>query len=348
MQSFPKATADLSFLELNKELSLEDLVLPQGTALPLFTEVLEEKISQGDLDLGTKELASGILYLYGADPDFKDKELYREIIGRVQPVYGLLLDTLKESPFRALVMTRGLISLGLEEEGMYLLAAEACNELVKEGQNYSELALAFLEKEDPSWGVSYHQGYHFFHLERYAEALEAWKRLLEQDAPEEIQTEVLTRIPLAERRQDYLRGKELLFKERFEEARQVFKSLLPDFPHWYELHFYYGLSLRFLEEYKEALSTFYSLLQHHREDIHLYNELAICHLFVGEAAEAKILLEEGLKLAEHPDLHLNLAIALFELKDQLGAFEEIKRAEQLAPDDELIQTWKEHMRKDRE
>lgn len=346
MQSFPQATADLSFLELNKELMLEDLCLPKGTALPLFTDVLEEKISDGDLDLGTRELVSGILYLYGADPDFRDKELYKSVIEHVQPVYGLLLEILKESPYRALVMSRGLISLDLVEDGVYLLAAEACNELVKKGENYSPLAIELLKLEKPSWAVSYHQGYHYYHLEDYEHALFSWKRLLEQDAPEEIVSEVLSRLPLAERKKDYELGKQLLFKERYEEARQIFKSLLPEFPHWYELHFYYGLSLRFLEEYREALSTFYGLLQKHREDIHLYNELAICHLFVGEADKAKILLEEGLKLAPHPDLHLNLAISLYELGDRIEALEEIEKAQLLAPDDELIQSWKTHMRKD--
>lgn len=348
MQSFPKATQDLSFIQLNKELQIEDLILPKGMALPLLTESLEEKIQKNELDFGTKELTTGILFLYGADPNFPHRDLYRQMIQQVQPVYGLIYSNLETMPFKSLLMSLGLLNLQLQEKGIYLLAAEACNELIKQGEDYTSLALELLEKEDPSWGVSYHKGYLYYQKEDYSKALEAWKSMLQQNPPEEITAEILSHMALAEKKKDYLLGRELLFKERHEEARQMLKSLLPDFPHWYELHFYYGLSLRFLQEYREALSTFYGLLHQRRDDLHLYNELAICHLFLGEADKAKRLLEEGLKLADHPDLRLNLAISLYELGEKHEALEQLERAQGLAPDDELIQAWKEQMRKDDE
>lgn len=340
-----KTLEDLSFLQLRKDLQVGDILLPQGLNIPLYTKDLEEKIKKGDLDFGTREILEGILSLYGADKDFKDRDIYRPFVKKLQPLVPYLYE-IRDNTQKALIMALGLIHLELEEEGLYLFAAERCNDLIKEGFDYSDLALELLQKEKPSWPVGYHQGYLYYNKEDYQEALDAWRGILDEDLPLEIRDEVFSIMVLAEKKKEYLVARELLFKERYEEAMQVFKSLLIDFPHWYELHFYYGLSLRFLEHYSEALGVFYGLLHTKRDDIHLYNELAICHLFQQEAEEARLLLLEGLKLEDHADLRLNLAISLFELGDKKGALKEIDRAKELAPDDDLISQWQEHMRKD--
>ncbi|HZK10543.1 MAG TPA: tetratricopeptide repeat protein [Clostridia bacterium] len=342
---FKNVLEDLSFLQLRRDLRFGDLFLPKGLHLPLYTKQLEEKIKEGEMDFGTEEILEGILSLYGADKDFKDKELYQPFIKKLQPLLPYLYEK-RTNPKKALLMALGLIHLDLEEKGLYLFAAERCNDLIKEGLDCSELAMELLEKEKPSWPVGYHKGFLYYNKERYHKALEAWGEILDKELPTEIRDEVFSMMALADKKKEYLGGRELLFKERFEEARQVFKSLLADFPNWYELHFYYGLSLRLLEQNREALTVFYGLLQTKRDDIHLYNELAICHLFLQEAEEARVLLEEGLKLEESSDLRLNLAISLFELGSKKEALEEIQKAKKLAPEDELIDHWLEHMRKE--
>ncbi|NLY37318.1 MAG: tetratricopeptide repeat protein [Tissierellia bacterium] len=342
MTLFNKTLEDLSFLELRRELKLGDIILPKGLNLPLYTTVLEKKIKRGELDFGTEEILEGILSLYGADKDFKDKDIYRPFVKTLQPLLGYLYER-RDNPLKSLIMALGLIHLDLEEEGLFLFAAERCNDLIKEGYDYSDLALELLDKEKPSWPVGYHRGYLYYNKERYEEALRSWRGILDEELPTEIRDEVFSMMVLAEKKKEYLLGRELLFKERYEEARQVFKSLLIDFPHWYDLHFYYGLSLRFLEHHSEALGVFYGLLHTKRDDIHLYNELALCHLFLQEAEEARVQLIEGLKLADHPDLRLNLAISLFELGDKKAALTEINRAKGLAPEDELIDQWQDYI-----
>lgn len=342
MTPFKKILEELSFIQLRRGITAGGVALPKGLHLPLYTKRLEEKVKQGDLDFETREILEGVLSLYGADKDFRDKEIFIPLVQCLQPLLPFLYEY-REEPLKALVMALGLIHLGLEEKGVYLFAAERCNDLIKEGFDYSDLALELLSKESPSWAVSYHRGFLYYNKECYEEALEAWNSLLDEDFSVELRDEVYTMIALAEKKKEYLKGRELLFKERYEEARQIFKSLLIDFPHWYELHFYYGLSLRFLEEYSEALSVFLGLWHSKKDDIHLYNELAICYLFMQQPQEAQRFLQEGLALADHPDLRLNLAISFFEMGDKNAALEQIQCARSLAPEDSLILQWLQYM-----
>lgn len=341
MKSFDRVLEDLSFLELNKDLSLGEITFPQGLNIPIFTSVLEEKIKAGLHDYSTKDVLEAVLSLYGADPDFKDKEIYKGFVAGLQPLLPFLYQ--EEDPFRSLVMALGLINLNLKEEGIFLFAAERANDLIKRGQDYSELAMSLLDLEEESWPVFYHKGYLLFNDEYFVEAMDQWKKALDYELPEETRDEVLNMMAQADRRKLYIEGRELLFKERFLEAREAFATILEDFPNWYELHFYYGLSLRFLEEFREALSVFRQLLFLRNDDVYLYNEIGLCHIFLEEYQDAATIIEKGLELADNPDLRMNLGISYFQLGNNISALEELERARALAPDDPLIQQWIAHM-----
>ncbi len=341
MKAFNSILGELSFLELRKDLAFDGFVLPQGLNIPIYTDRLEEKIKGGELDFSTKEVLEGVLSLYGADGDFRDKGFFKDFVSKLKPLIPFLYGI--EDPFRALVMALGVINLEIDEKGIFLFAAERCNDLIKAGEDYSELALSLLDLEEESWPVFYHRGFLYYNDELYLEALKEWEEALSYELAQEIRDEIFSMMALADKKKDYILGRELLFKDRFEEARQTFASLLLDFPHWYELHFYYALSLRLLEEYTQALGVFYKLLQERADDIYLYNEIAICHLFQEEPQEAVGILERGLGLADNPDLRLNLAIALDQLGERDEALKEIARARSLAPDDGLIRHWEEHL-----
>lgn len=341
MRTFKSLLSEISFLELNSDLDFDGFTLVKGLNIPIFTEVLEEKIKSKDLDLATREVLEGVLSLYGADKDFKDKSYFYDFVKRLRPLIPFLYTV--EDPFRALVMALGVINLGIEEKGIFLFAAERCNDLIKRGEDYSELALSLLELEEESWPVFYHRGFLYFNDDLYREALDQWSRALDYELPLEIRDEIYSMMATADKKKEYVRGRELLFKDRIEEARQAFASLLDDFPHWYELHFFYAISLRLLDEYSEALGVFYNLLKEKKDDPYLYNELAICHLFLEEPRDAIKALEIGLGIADNPDLRLNLAIALYQLGDRVKALDELARAKSLSPEDELIRHWEEHM-----
>lgn len=341
MKNLVSVLEDLSFLELNKDLNFGDISLPQGLNIPIYTKVLEDKVLRGDFEYSTKEILEGVLSLYGADPDFKDRKVFRTFVSKLQPLLPFLYQ--EKDAFKALVMALGLINLELTEEGTYLLAVEKANELIKEGEDYSDLAKALLDLEVEGWPVFYHRGFFLYNDGDYRQAMDQWQRALDYELAEELRDEIHSMMAQADRRKFYTEGRDLLFRERFLEAREAFATILEDFPHWYELHFHYGLSLRFLEEYREALSVFLNLLQLKGDDVYLYNEIGICYLFLEEPQEAISIIKRGLSLADNPDLRLNLAISLYQTGDNLAALEELERARSLAPDDPLIHQWEDHI-----
>lgn len=341
MKSLVSVLEELSFLELNKDLSFGEISLPKGLNIPIYTKVLEDKVLKGEFDYSTKDVLEGVLSLYGADPDFKDRLVFKDFVAKLQPLLPFLYQ--EKDAFKALVMALGLINLELTEEGTYLLAVEKANELIKEGQDYSELARALLDLEVESWPVFYHRGFFLYNDGDYTQAMDQWQKALDYELADDLRDEIHSMMAQADRRKFFTKGKDLLFKERFLEAREAFATILEDFPHWYELHFYYGLSLRFLEEYREALSVFLNLLQLKGDDVYLYNEIGVCYLFLEEYQEAISIIKRGLALADNPDLRLNLAIGIFHSGDRLGALEELEKASKLAPDDPLIHQWLHHI-----
>lgn len=341
---------EIAFLELRKDLRQGALVLKKGTLLPLLDHALREQVQRAENRFSTEDIVQGILFLYGLDADFRDKEIYREILSKVEEKGGSLLPYLVESartnPLKALIMSLGYSHLNMPDAGALMLAIECSNTLYLENHDPQFEALNFdllqqAKRRHPSWMVDYHLAFLYYNREAFAEAAEHWRLALEEsDLPEEFRQEIEQMMVLNERKIEYKHALKLLFSDHVQEAIDQLNALKPEFPEWYNLHFYLGLAYRLQENWSQAAALFYEALSLKKDDANLYNELSICHLMMDETEQAEQTLRIALKFdPEHPELLTNLGIVLLRLGNKPEAIAAFEKSLQLQPEDALTKQW---------
>lgn len=350
-------TSELSrvvFLELRREITLGDLTLPKGFALPILYEEMEEKVLAGDSgDFTSTEVLRGILLLYGLDEHFRDREVYASIVSHLESQAGDLFKyffhVAQTDEKLAFLLSLGYYHLGLSDAANILFTAELADNLYRESEDekISDLAYALYRQAhslDPTWQSHFHLAYHTYNRELYTKALEHIAASYDRLPTPELQTEMANLLALSEQKLAFHEGKELFFKERFEEAVIKFHSLEEEFPGWYQLHFFLGVSYRMLQQYSKALTSFYRALSLRRDDPQLYNEMAICHLMLEEPFEAEPLIEAALQLDENnPELLCNRAIVFLRTDRLKEAKEDLLKARSLDPNEPLYRDWLEHV-----
>ncbi len=348
------------FLELRRDIQLGKLTIPEGFALPVLYELIEEKVISGQSgDFTSTEVLRGILLLFGLDEDFQDKETYASIVSSLEEEAGSLfaffVQTAETDEKLAFLFSLGYYHLGLSDPMTILYTAELADNLYKESEDILLSDIAFsLYKEthalQPSWQSDYHLAYHYYNRDRFDKALEHIAACYDSLPTDELQTEVTQLLALSEQKMVFEQGRELFFKERFEEAVLKFQSLEEEFPGWYQLHFFMGLSYRMLQQYSRALASFYRALSLKRDDPQLYNEMAICHLMLEEPLEAEPLIEAALQLdRDNPELLCNRAIVYLRTDRLKQARTDLEKARELDPADDLYVNWLDYvLRKEKE
>lgn len=341
---------EIAFIELGKDIIQGELLLKKGTLLPLLDSALRKQIQKTENNFSSEDLLQGILFLYGLDEEFSHKDTYRQIVQFIETQRGSLLPYLAElartNPLHGLIMSLGYTQLGLPDERALMLAIECANTLYGESRDeqYESLKYELLQEAKnthPSWMVHYHLAFLYYNREAFAEAVEHWSlALAESELPEDFRQEMEQMAALSDRKLEYKEALKLLFSERVQEAVEILNALKPDFPQWYNLHFYLGLAYRLQENWSQAAAVFYEALQLKRDDANLYNELSICHLMLEEVQEAEKTLRIALKLdPEHPELLTNLGIVLLRLGNKAEAVSALEHSLHLQPEDELTRLW---------
>ncbi|MDI9472925.1 MAG: tetratricopeptide repeat protein [Bacillota bacterium] len=338
------------FLELRRDIQIGEIKLPKGFALPVLYDELERKVlARQSGDFTNSEVLRGILLLYALDEDFPDREIYSSIVHQLQlPTQNLLpffVEISQSDQKLAFLLSLGYYHLGLADPITMLFTAESADNLFRENSEEKIGDIAFnlyreIHQISPSWQSNYHLAYHYYNRDRYEDALQHISACYDELPSDELRTEITQLFMLSEQKSVFHEGKKLLFKERYDEALIKFHSLHEEFPGWYDLHFFTGLSYRMLQQFSRALVFFYRALSLKRDDPQLYNEMAICHLMLNEPLEAEPLLEAALQLdRDNPELLCNRAIVYIRTDRLHEAREDLLRARKLDPSDELYFEW---------
>lgn len=109
---------------------------------------------------------------------------------------------------------------------------------------------------------------------------------------------------------------------------------------FWEAAFFLGWALRIEKKFKEAKEALKKAIKLNKKSPLIYNELAICHLELGELAQSKKLLEQGLKL-DRKNISLLSNLALLHLKEdnELAATELFEEVLTLNPEDPIAKNF---------
>ena len=192
----------------------------------------------------------------------------------------------------------------------------------------------------------YHLGVFYYNDEHFMEAEACWLTALKYDLPEEVREEVVIWLGRVRDRASYEKGHKLILNGRVDEGLEILKALEEDHDEWWNLLFFIGVGYRMLEQFEEALGYFLKVLSLNTGHIRTMNEIAICLMAVGDFWEAEKYLKEAMRLApENAELICNMGILQLNRGEDEAARLSFDRAARLAPDDEVIAMWLEHMNK---
>jgi tetratricopeptide (TPR) repeat protein len=135
-------------------------------------------------------------------------------------------------------------------------------------------------------------------------------------------------------------------RERTDEAIAHYSRVADINPRYPGIWFSLGFAHRLLGRLDEAEASYKRALEEDPEDARIYSELIAIYMNSQRKAQARAIAEQGVR--NNPDsaaLHALFASVLFELGDVRGAQHEIREAEELDPELEVVRNVRHYMDK---
>lgn len=364
---FKKNTDKVTFIELKDDakLSIDGYSIEDDIPLPMITEELIDEIKEGNLEEEIKltNIIDAIIYLMGIDKDFPYIENYKEIINTYDKnmeeyiFYKGIRFMDKEDYdngaicFRTLKIinpenVNGLFnySLALENIGKRYLSIE------KEKQGIEFIKQATLELEsildiDDKYPLAYYKlGYHYRYFEQNLKAKLIWNKYLLLDKDELRLEEIRRELESIENSALLEAGMTYLSINQFDNALSSLLKLLPELKDWWQLNYLIAASYKGLNEYEKAIGYFEKALKENNMEAEVYNELGICHFYLGDIKKAIDVFTEGIKnIKDDYKLFFNRALGYLQLDNLEKGYKDVSIAVKLNPNDENMNIQKERL-----
>jgi tetratricopeptide (TPR) repeat protein len=198
---------------------------------------------------------------------------------------------------------------------------------------------------EPTFGPAYAAiGFFYYNEEKYAQAEEAWIEALRYELSFDMREEIVSALGRVEDRAIFERGRERILNGRYEEGLETLKAIEDLHDDWWQLNFFIGLALKMQERYEDALPYFLKVLVLNSGFIQAMNEAGICLIAMGDYDQALQHYREALRLSpKNPEYLCNKGVVYYHMKAFDDAYIAIEEAHTLAPDDEVIQMWYQHI-----
>lgn len=314
-------------------------------------------------DLSWEQIVSAMLKILAYAPDHEDASYYRDFVLAVAPdIVADLTQTailksrnedfnLAEEIFLALRGLqpgdqRALVNLAL----LYEQRAEAETRAGHEAQaaEYVDEAYEIYDElfshEEPILEAHLNAGYFFLKQKRFDDA----RRHLEAYAASATDADRIEEVRAAIGQIESHDLGDALFKESFDliqagreqEGVDSARRFLESHPDVWNAWFLLGWGLRRLREYDEARRAFEKALELGPRQPDTLNELAICHLELGDFEAARALLAEALTAEpENTKIISNLGILALKQGDEEQAAGYFRTVLEIEPDDRIAQTY---------
>lgn len=363
---FKDLVEDVTFIELKEGTNVEigDYKIPEDIPLPISTKVLLASIKDGEVlheGVNLENIIDGIIYLMGVDKDFKHILDYIDILNAYSDnVEDLILykglKYLEAGEFDlAGIFFRALIYIDAENvQGLFnyaLCLENIFNRFIDldkkdEAESVINYATQILEKildvDDKYFLAYYKLGYYYLYFNQYLKAKLMWEKYLVMDEDSLRLQEVRNQLEEIEDNVLLESGITFLSYDKFDQALDMFLKLLPRHDEWWELYFLLGQTYNGLGDYNKALEFYKAALELNKEEFDIYNEMGILLFNQERIGEAVDIFTQAIEyIGDDYKLYFNRGLGYLQLGKIEEGYEDIKRADELHPNDANISAQRE-------
>lgn len=364
---FKERTKDISFIEIKEDshVLINDRKIETGISLPIITKDLVEKIHTMDIDeIEIKYIIEGIIYILGADPSFIYNEEYKRILNNYDNnieeyiLYRAIKLNEEDDYIGSGIFSRALLSLeGENIKGLfnYSLVLEKIgieyiekDDIEKSDKfiSYASDVLNQILKIDDKFELAYYKlGFHYKHFQNFLKANLIWKKFIQISKDANLSQEVREELLIVEDDSNLEVGITYLNYMDFDKALDAFLKLMPKHEDNWNLNYLIGQTYNGLNKLDLALEYMKNALDLNKEDIDIYNSLGGIYINIGNINKAIEIFTMGIeKFEEDYSLYFNRGISFIGIGDIERAFKDIKEANALNPDDDVVKSTLEDLR----
>lgn len=311
----------VTFIKLRPgaDLGLRRYSVPEeGLYVPLLTEELAERIQQVGEDqvLTVPSILRGILFLLGADPEFKYKEKYLTLARHIpEETKAIAVETArqyeKEGVYdQAAMIMRGFSQINPMDDQAAIMLAVFYVRIAGNQANHSESleksmmleALHILESKYPDHQedvlLLFYLGTVYQWQKSYLKAEKTWKSATGLSLNKKEQTLFRQKLkeihPLAR----YEEGYQLILRGNPAEGLEHLQPIIDQVPEWWNLHFFVAMGKQQMGQLDDALRHYGKVLEIRGFHKQTAVELSEIYLSKGDYQKASHWMEEV--ILQHP------------------------------------------------
>ncbi|AWZ49126.1 capsular biosynthesis protein [Clostridiaceae bacterium 14S0207] len=341
-KKFNEKLSKLLFLELKKGHNLGEYEIKENIYVPIKAESIVDRVNHGEKakEIPISFFIEGIIFVLGADPLFKYKKEYLNILNNINNsidfIKNKIFNEIKEHRYEdAYIFLKGLLNLESTEEvfDKCFLLLENLRKLDKE---YLDEELEIIEKAKklPNFAEPYlYDSIVSRDKEEFSKALVSIHTYLELGGKEtkEISEFKENLININQ----YNKGKELAFSE----PENALKHLLPLIDYFGDsanIYYYIALCYRVLGNFEKAIYYLNEASVFDEALLEVMNEYGINYASLGDFKKATLYFEKAFETSKSIEICTNIVMCYLNLNDLENAKKFMEEAIKIDKDDEIV------------
>jgi tetratricopeptide (TPR) repeat protein len=362
-----RMTDQLTFIQLKPGISLgiKNYSVPaEGLYVPLLTIELAGRIQQSAIDkvVTVPAILRGILFLLGADPEFKHKDDYKSLISEIPELTkSTATESVKEFERErdfeeAAIIMRGYHQLFPDDDQAAIMLGALYVRIAgsqKRQQTTLEKtmmmeALQILESKYPQNEdnvlMLFYLGTVYQWQKSYQKANKMWTQALQVAKGKNEKRLINKKLTEIEHLVRYEEGYQLILRGQANEGLAVLQPILDDMPDWWNLHFFIAMGFQQKSEWDEAIFHFGKVLEIRGFHLQTAIELSEIYMAKGEKQKSVHWMEEAmLQKPDNAELMCRMALLKALTGSRTEAYELLESATDTGGDSEMLESVKKQI-----
>lgn len=326
--------------------------------VPVFSKDIVKMATDDDAGVSTLQIAEAILYLLGADSQFKYNPQYINFINTNIEKPEILVSSLAKKKYEnrnyidALAFLRAGMLLSDENTDIIYNYAHICKEylaqvedkelknlLFKEAQEFFE---AVLDLDEDNFLANYQLSFFKINQGEIDDAMEHLKKVALNTDDGEIAQEAENLIMKLNTGEMIEKVEAYVDEMKLEEALDILEEMqeiTEDKDLMYRMNYAKGFCYKAFSEFEEAIEAYEKALLVNNTDTLLLCELGICYAYIGDFDQALEFYMSALDIEpKSTEILSNIAVVYLNMKDLTNSKLYIKKAMEIDPHDEIIES----------
>ena len=259
----------------------------------------------GSATISTLEIARGMAFVFGCDPEFAYGDNYMKYIRRIfgdKFAEGLLQDGIngiqRGDFIYGCIQFRAAIQLDPERADGWYCYGRACQQAYEQGGDETFVgrfkaesleAFELTTMKDPAFADGYYfLGYSYVNLGLYVKAKLTWEEFMKLSQDEEKRKEIEERLTMLKEPVEIEKGYNLVLSGHYQQGIEKLKGYREgQFSHWWPLWYYLGIAYEQLGMEEDAERHFLEVLKLSPSNLETMEELVKIYQKLGEEDKAE-------------------------------------------------------------